>query len=63
MTLTTYNEDLCKKIEPNVSTTRERFEVLKSCGMQEYQLLYGLRQFCLLLTIQKIIFQVFEYVY
>lgn len=29
MTLTTYNEDLCKKIEPNVSTTRERFEVLK----------------------------------
>lgn len=29
MTLTTYDEDLCKKIEPNVSTTRERFEVLK----------------------------------
>ena len=29
MTLTTYNEDLCQKIEPNVSTTRERFEVLK----------------------------------
>lgn len=29
MTLTTYNEDLCKMIEPNVSTTRERFEVLK----------------------------------
>lgn len=29
MTLTTYNEDLCKKIEPNVSTTGERFEVLK----------------------------------
>lgn len=29
MTLTTYNEDLCKKIEPNVSTTRERFEALK----------------------------------
>lgn len=29
MTLTTYNEDLCKKIEPNVSTTKERFEVLK----------------------------------
>ncbi len=29
MTLTAYNEDLCKKIEPNVSTTRERFEVLK----------------------------------
>lgn len=29
MTLTTYNEDLCRKIEPNVSTTRERFETLK----------------------------------
>lgn len=28
MTLTTYSEDLCKKIEPNVSTTKERFEVL-----------------------------------
>lgn len=29
MTLTTYDEDLCKKLEPNVSTTRERFETLK----------------------------------
>ena len=29
MTLTTYDETLCKKIEPNVCTTRERFEVLK----------------------------------
>ena len=29
MTLTTYSEDLCKRVEPNVSTTRERFEVLK----------------------------------
>lgn len=29
MTLTTYNEDLCRKIEPNVSTTRERFTALK----------------------------------
>ena len=29
MTLTTYDENLCKIIEPNVSTTRERFEVLK----------------------------------
>lgn len=28
MTLTTYDEELCKKIEPNVSTTKERFEVL-----------------------------------
>lgn len=29
MTLTTYDEELCKKIEPNVCTTRERFEALK----------------------------------
>jgi len=29
MTLTTYDEDLCKRIEPNVSTTKERFEALK----------------------------------
>lgn len=28
MTLTTVDEDLCRKIEPNVSTTKERFEVL-----------------------------------
>lgn len=28
MTLTTYDEELCRKIEPKVSTTRERFEVL-----------------------------------
>ena len=29
MTLTTFDEDLCKKIEPNASTTKERFEALK----------------------------------
>lgn len=29
MTLTTYSEDICKIVEPNVSTTAERFEVLK----------------------------------
>ena len=29
MTLTTYDEELCKKIEPYVSTTHERFEDLK----------------------------------
>lgn len=28
MTLTTYDEELCKKIEPNVSTTKERFQAL-----------------------------------
>lgn len=31
MTLTTYDEALCRKIEPNVSTTKERFEVLLKC--------------------------------
>lgn len=30
MTLTTYDEDLCRKLEPNVSTTKERFEALKT---------------------------------
>jgi DNA repair photolyase len=29
MTLTTYDEDLCRKLEPNVSTTSERFHVLE----------------------------------
>lgn len=29
MTLTTFDDKLCKIIEPNVSTTKERFEVLK----------------------------------
>lgn len=31
MTLTTYDEDLCRILEPNVSTTRKRYEVLKAC--------------------------------
>jgi len=30
MTLTTFDEDLCKKLEPHVSTTRERFHVLEA---------------------------------
>lgn len=29
MTLTTYDEDLCRILEPNVCTTKERFETLK----------------------------------
>lgn len=29
MTLTTYDEDLCKIVEPNVCTTKRRYEVLK----------------------------------
>lgn len=31
MTLTTYHEDLCRILEPNVCTTRRRYEVLKAC--------------------------------
>ncbi|MGN0425287.1 MAG: SPL family radical SAM protein [Acetatifactor sp.] len=31
LTLTTYDENLCRILEPNVSTTRERFEVLLRC--------------------------------
>lgn len=30
ITLTTFDEDLCRKIEPNVSTTLERFHVLEA---------------------------------
>jgi DNA repair photolyase len=30
ITMTTYDEDLCRKIEPNVSTTYERFRVLEA---------------------------------
>lgn len=29
MTLTTYDEELCKKLEPNVCTTKQRYKVLK----------------------------------
>lgn len=29
MTLTTHDEDLCRKLEPHVSTTRERVEALR----------------------------------
>lgn len=36
MTLTTYDETLCKKIEPNVCTTKERFEVL--CALRDAQI-------------------------
>lgn len=32
VTLTTYDEALCKKIEPNVSSTLERVEILKACA-------------------------------
>lgn len=36
MTMTTYDETLCKQIEPNVSTTYERYKVLKV--MQEHKI-------------------------
>ena len=36
MTLTTFDEGLCKKLEPNVSTTRERFETL--CRLREAEI-------------------------
>lgn len=31
VTLTTFDEALCKKLEPNVSTTAERVEILREC--------------------------------
>ncbi len=31
MTLTTYDDELCKKLEPNVCVTSERFKVLMKC--------------------------------
>ncbi|MDR0878049.1 MAG: radical SAM protein [Treponema sp.] len=37
ITLTTFDEDLCKIIEPNVSTTKERFEILKTMRDNEIQ--------------------------
>jgi len=35
ITMTTFDEDLCKIIEPNVSTTAERFETLKALNEAE----------------------------
>ncbi|PHV70712.1 radical SAM protein [Sporanaerobium hydrogeniformans] len=35
MTLTTYDENLCRKIEPNVSTTFERVQVLNTMKQEE----------------------------
>jgi DNA repair photolyase len=37
ITLTTYDEQLCRIIEPNVSTTKERFHVLKTMGDNNIQ--------------------------
>ena len=35
MTLTTYDEELCKILEPNVCTTKERFEVLRLMAQEQ----------------------------
>lgn len=35
MTLTTYDESLCKKLEPNVATTKERVQALKQFRFDE----------------------------
>ena len=32
MTLTTYDQELCRRLEPNVCATRERFEALRQLG-------------------------------
>lgn len=37
ITLTTYDEELCKILEPNVSTTRQRFEALKKLNEEGIQ--------------------------
>ena len=55
MTLTTYNEELCKKIEPYVSTTRERFEALKQlrdAGIPTVAGVYGIICFGMGLTLR-----------
>lgn len=41
MTMTTYDETLCKILEPNVSTTHERFEALMQFKRQGFQLSCG----------------------
>ena len=37
MTMTTYDESLCKILEPNVSTTKERFEALLEFKRQGFR--------------------------
>lgn len=53
MTLTTYDEEVCRKIEPNVSTTAERFEVLKQMRDAGIPTVVWLTQFCYLSMIRK----------
>ncbi len=50
MTLTTYDETLCKKLEPNVCTTKERFEVLKTLRDNGIQTVVWLSPFLPLLN-------------
>ena len=48
ITLTTYDEEMCKILEPNVSTTRDRFEVLKTMRDNGIKTVVWLSQYCLL---------------
>ena len=59
MTLTTYDDDLCHILEPNVCITKRRIEVLEEMRKNGIPTLYGLRQFYRLSMIQKIISQQF----
>ena len=47
MTLTTFDEELCRKIEPNVCSTRERFEVLKKMSTLNTAYRWLKKSFCL----------------
>ena len=46
MTLTTYDEDLCKILEPGVCTTKERVKVLQTLHEMESLQLSGCHPFC-----------------
>lgn len=59
MTLTTYDENLCRILEPNVCTTKRRYEVLKAMRKTVYPLSYGSLLFCRLSMIRKKICVVF----
>ena len=41
MTLTTFDENLCQKLEPGVSTTQRRIEVLKELHKMGFPQLFG----------------------
>lgn len=41
ITLTTFDDDLCRIIEPNVCNTKRRIEVLEECRKEVFQQSYG----------------------